>query len=224
MNAYQNTTMLLVALVGLAGCQSTSCGPGCGTSNDCSPGGYVPGHDENCVVPRPLGSSVRAHFDMQIQGAAGSDFVISQHEWYQGGESLGPDGRRHVAELAQRMQTEQHPIVLEPAEPDLKVSPNIETAIQMARARDQNRRMAVIQQLAASGSIGVDSRVIVAYPQAEGLRGDESIRVFQSLSRGGGNFGGGGGNGNGGGGFGGGGGGGFGGGSGGGFGGGGGTF
>ena len=161
---------------------------------------------------------------MQIQGAAGSDFVISQHEWYQGGESLGPDGRRHVAELAQRMQTEQHPIVLEPAEPDLKVSPNIETAIQMARARDQNRRMAVIQQLAASGSIGVDSRVIVAYPQAEGLRGDESIRVFQSLSRGGGNFGGGGGNGNGGGGFGGGGGGGFGGGGGGGFGGGGGIF
>jgi hypothetical protein len=135
---------------------------------------------------------------MQRQGAGASDFVIHQHEWYQGGEALGPDGRRHVAELAQRMQTEQYPVVLEPAEPDLKVSPNIETAIQMARARDQNRRMVVIQQLAASGSIGVDSRVIVAYPQAEGLSGDEATRVFQSLSRGGGNFGGGGGNGGGG--------------------------
>ena len=199
MNAYQNATVLLAVLVGLTGCQSTNCGPGCGTSNGCSPDGFVPGQDENCVVPRPLGSSVRTHFDMQRQGAAGSDFVINQHEWYQGGESLGPDGRRHVAELAQRMQAEQYPIVLEPAEPDLKVSPNIETAIQMARAKDQDRRMAVIQQLAASGSVGADSRVIVAYPQAEGLRGDESIRVFRSLSRGGGNLGGGGGNGNGGG-------------------------
>lgn len=168
-------------------------------------------------MPRPLGSSVRTHFEMQRQGAARSDFVINLHEWYQGGAALGPEGRRHVGELAQRMQTEQHPIVLEPAEPDLKVSPNIETAIQLARVTDQNRRLAVIQQLAASGSIGIDSRVIVAYPQAEGLRGDETTRVFQRLnSRG--NGGGGGGNGNG---TGGGGGGGFGGGGGGGFGGGG---
>ncbi|MFK7822107.1 MAG: hypothetical protein AB8G99_25645 [Planctomycetaceae bacterium] len=121
--------------------------------------------------------------------------MINLHEWYQGGEALGPDGRRHIAELAQRMQTEQHPVVLEPAEPDLNVSPNIETAIQMARAKDENRRMTVIQQLAASGSVGADSRVIVAYPQAEGLRGDEAVRVFQRLNSrgGGGGFGGGGG-------------------------------
>jgi hypothetical protein len=222
MNAYQKATSVLALLVGLTGCQTTNCESGCGTSNGCSPNGYNAGCDEDCVVPRALGSSVRTHFDMQRQGAARSDFVINLHEWYQGGEALGPDGRRHVAELATRMQAEQHQIVLEPAEPDLKVSPNIETAIQMARMRDQNRRMAVIQQLAASGSVGADSRVIVAYPQAEGLRGDESVRIFQTLSRGsGGNLGGGGGGGNanGGGGFGGGGGGG-----GGGFGGGGGNF
>lgn len=210
MNTQQIATLLSVAILGFVGCQSTSCGPGCATSHACPPDEYYSGGDPNCVVPRALGSSVRTHFEMQRQGAARSDFVINLHEWYQGGAALGPDGRRHVAELAGRMQTEQYPVVLEPAEPDLKVSPNIETAIQLARATDQNRRMAVIQQLAASGTVGADSRVIVAYPQAEGLRGDESVRVFQRLNRrsgGGLGGGGGGGNGNGGGGFGGGGGG-----------------
>lgn len=198
MKLLRNISLLSIAILGLVGCQTTgNCGPQCGgtdcqTSAGCIGGGY----DPSCVMPRPLGTSVRMHNEMQRQGGARSAFVINQHEWFQGGETLGPGGRRHVAEIAQRMQTEQQQVVIEPAEPDLKVYPNMQFAVQQAQATDQNRRMAVIQQLAASGAVGADSRVVIAYPQAEGLRGDQSSRIFRQLNNnnnGGGGLGGGGG-------------------------------
>ena len=223
MNTHFKAILLTIALVSAVstGCQTAN-GGCCADGNGFGQPACAGADNECCVTPRPLGMAVRMHTDRQEQSAERSDFVIHQHEWYQGGEALGPDGRRHVGELAKRMQTEPHPVVIEPAEPDLKVYPDLETAIQQAQARDQNRRMSIIRLLSASGAVGVDSRVVIATPQAEGLRGDESARVFRSLNirRGGGSGGGNLGGGGGGGGFGGGGGGGFGGGGGGGFGGG----
>ena len=176
---------------------------------------------QQCVVPRSLGTSVELHRQQQQANAERDDFVISQHEWYSGGLELGPQGRRHIAELAQRLQTESQNVVIETSDPDLKVYPEISTAVQQASHVDEQRRMAVIQLLSETGISQAESRVVIGRSLAEGLRGSEASRVFRSLNSRGGGFGGGGG---GGGGLGGGGGGGFGGGGGGGFGGGGGQF
>ena len=222
---------VIVALVSIGGCQTpsrTSCDDGQCINADCQQGGLSTLFGSDCVrpcdvpyeaVPMGVGTSVRMHGDLQAVHATQSDFVIYQHEWYQGGLSLGPAGRRHLQQLAERAMRDPFPIVLEPIDPDLELFPNIDDAVREAESFDQKRRNHVVQLLTEAGVNNADSRVIINYPHAEGLRGDEATRVFNNLSRGGG-FGGGGGlgGGGGGGGFGG---GGFGGGGGGGFGGGG---
>lgn len=193
----------LVLIASFVGCQSTS-KMGC-TEEGCQAGFFSKlfGCDEcerPCDIcysaePQPVGTSVRMHRKVQEQYAAQSDFVIHQHEWYQGGLSLGPGGRRHVATLAKRMEFERYPVVIEPIAPDLKVSPNIDEAVDVAKQTDEARRTVVVQRLHQAGVEDADSRVVINRPHAEGLRGDEAARVFGNLNRGGGRggFGGGGG-------------------------------
>lgn len=125
------------------------------------------------------------HLDRQVNRGAASDFVIHQHEWFLGGTELGPAGRRHISRLQSRLTREAHQVIIEPADPDLKVHAGIKDAALAAQELDQTRRFEVIQMLFQCGIPDAEMRVRIAYPQAEGLDGAQATRIFNSLGRGG---------------------------------------
>ncbi len=128
---------------------------------------------------------MRTHLDRQVQRGAAGDFVVHQHEWFQGGTELGPAGRRHLSELQPRLQHESHLVIIEPVEPDLKLHRTIQDAALAAMEVDRARRFQIIQMLHEGGVPDAEMRVRIAYPQAEGLHGAQATRIFNSLGRGG---------------------------------------
>ena len=185
------TMLMIFATLAGGGCRSMS-ETGC-IENPCETGIFAKLFGCDCedpcdvayaAIPQPVGTSVRMHSQLQTQHAEDSDFVIYQHEWFQGGLALGPGGRRHVKQLAERMKQEPYRVVVEPLDPDLKVHSDINVAIREARGTDVKRKATLIQLLADSGVEDADARVVIDWPQAEGLRGDEASRVFGRLNRG----------------------------------------
>jgi hypothetical protein len=180
--------LVILACVSCGGCRTT---PGAASGEDGRPGDVA-----YSKTPQPIGTSSRRHFARQEQYAEDSDFVVYQHEWFNGGLSLGPGGRRHVRQLVQRMDHEQFVVVVEPVEPDLPLHRDVDVAVAEAGKTDAGRRGALVKLLESSGVTDADSRVVIGWPRGEGLRGDEAPRVFRRLNsgvRGGGAFGGGGG-------------------------------
>ena len=179
--------LVLFAGVACAGCRST---PGPAGDDNERPGVAY------STTPQPIGTSARMHFARQKQYAEEGDFVVYQHEWFNGGLSLGPGGHRHVQHLVRRMDDEKFVVVVEPSEPDLPLHRDVDVAVTEAGKTDASRRVALVKMLVSSGVTDADSRVVIGWPRGEGLRGDQAPRVFRRLNsggRGGGAFGGGGG-------------------------------
>src|SRR5262249_40280429 len=112
----------------------------------------------------------------QAGKAESDDFVLYNHMWCKGGTDLGPLGRYQLELMAKRLPTVPFPVVI---------------ATSKDAALDQARREVVVAQLAAWGFTD-PTRVVVAYPIAEGLYGDEAYRIADAyLGLPGGGFGGG---------------------------------
>lgn len=136
------------------------------------------------ALPSPSGSFVRKWQNDHANKAEADDFVVYLQEWYMGGERLGPYGEYHLVQMAQRLGHVPFPVLVQVA-PD----PGL----------NEKRRRQVIERLAAAGVPDAPTRVFLGRPEAEGLNGPESFRVYQGLlfntGQGGGfNFQGGGGN------------------------------
>ena len=172
----------LAGLVLLAGFSCCGCRSTTGASSD---GDGHPLDVSYSSVPEPVGSASRMHFERQEQIAEEGEFVVYQHEWYDGGLSLGPGGDRHVRRLVQRMGTERFVLVVEPSEPDLVVHPDADVAVAEAGKTDASRRKVLVELLSDIGVADAKSRVVVGWPRGEGLRGDEAPRVFRRLNTGG---------------------------------------
>src|SRR5437868_8623901 len=84
-----------------------------------------------------------------------------------GGEMLGPYGEYHIAQMAQRIPSMPFVPVLVQVAPD--------------PALNETRRRFVIEKLAAAGITDAPTRVVLGRPEAEGLNGPESFRVYQGL-------------------------------------------
>jgi len=148
--------VVLALMLGSAtGCVGTQC-------RDC--GGC---HGE-CVgqLPDPRGAHTQAIFELHAGKAEADDFVIYQNEWAQGGDQLGPCGRRHVETIARRLLHETFPVVVEPSG-DAEL--------------DDSRRMQVLKELADHGVVDIESRVTIGYPEAEGLSDVDAARVVEKL-------------------------------------------
>jgi len=108
-------------------------------------------------------------------------YVVHNREWYMGGVTLGPAGRRHVLGLLDELRRSEAALILAPDE-DVR--------------RDEPRRRALVELLANAGFSDALARVRLAYPIAEGLYGEEAIRIYPRLfQQTNGGFGGGGGGG-----------------------------
>jgi len=118
------------------------------------------------AIPVTSGSYVRQWEATERAKAAADAFVIYGHEWYQGGLDLGPYGRYHLNLIAQRLPGVPFAVVIQP---DLREEYNAA------------RRQLVIHYLARHGVADAAQRVVIAFPQAEGLYGEEAPRIYREF-------------------------------------------
>lgn len=129
-----------------------------------------------CQLPPPappLGFYVSQWYDAQIAKAEFQKQFVQLHEWYLGGSTLGPAGRRHLDRLARGLLDGADKVFVEPGDDD---------------KLNETRRVALAEQLRKYGVRDADARVVLAYPLGEGLYGDDAVRIYPRLflGRGGG--------------------------------------
>ncbi len=130
---------------------------------------------DNCATipkgaqPAPNGTYVNKFIEIQAGTAEADDFVLYKHMWFRGGKELGPLGRYQLDLITRRLPEVPFPVVIETSQSD---------------TLDEQRREVVIALLAMRG-LTDPSRVIVAYPIAEGLYGEESVFIYNQILFGG---------------------------------------
>ncbi|MFL5330640.1 MAG: hypothetical protein ACJ8C4_17190 [Gemmataceae bacterium] len=122
--------------------------------------------------PPPNGSYLYRWKEEQDNRAEASDFTIFLTEWYMGGTDLGPYGLHHLGDIAKRLPTVRFPVVIEP---------HLDTNL------NEKRRELVVQVLTNQGFADAESRVVIAFPQAEFMYGEEGVVTFNQMLFGGNN-------------------------------------
>ena len=137
------------------------------------PGGTCFPHIDNCAtitkgaIPQPYGWFVHQWQNAQAAKAEADDFVIYKHEWFKGGTELGPYGMYHIQQILKRLPGVPFPVMLQ--------------AETQSPARNEMRRAVIVNYLAQVGVHDPESRVVLGYPEAEGLYGDEATRIYRQL-------------------------------------------
>src|SRR5947208_2438608 len=119
--------------------------------------------------PAPAGTYINKIIQIQDSKAEMDDFVIYKHMWYMGGTQLGPLGRYQLDLIAKRLPTVPFPVVVATSKND---------------GLDESRREAIVAMLRTRG-IDDPGRVVIAFPIAEGLYGEESYFIYNRLLFGG---------------------------------------
>jgi hypothetical protein len=114
------------------------------------------------AIPQPPGVYSCQWQTAQKLRAEQDKFVIYQCEWFEGGDHLGPAGRRHIEAIAQRLDGVPYPVLIEKSE---------NTTL------DETRKKEVIATLTNLGVAQAERRVILGYSEAEGLDGTEAVRL-----------------------------------------------
>lgn len=144
-----------VVLLGLSGC----C---CWNTWMYDEGGCKdPGHPTS-----PLGTSVNSWLEEHAARAEANDFTIYLTEWYMGGCDLGPYGLHHLSDIVRRLPEVPFPVVIEP---------HLDADV------NEKRRILIVNALTSQGIGDAEQRVVVSYPQAEGLYGEEGEMIFYDM-------------------------------------------
>jgi hypothetical protein len=117
--------------------------------------------------PAPPGYYLHKIMDIQDSNAEADDFVIYKNMWYRGGKELGPLGKYQLDLMARRLPTTPFPVVIATSKND---------------ELDEARREVIVALLAMRGFTD-PTRVIVAFPVAEGLYAEDAARVANALFR-----------------------------------------
>jgi hypothetical protein len=118
--------------------------------------------------PFPLGQVTDAHWETQQTNAEAADFIFYDHEFEGNTPRLTPAGKKHLMQVALRLEHVPFPLVVEE-------SPNRRNT-----ALDGQRRQALLDQLSELGLQGVDGRVVVAPAFPEGLTASEGEAAYYS--------------------------------------------
>ena len=122
--------------------------------------------------PFPLGQVTDAHWETQQTNAEAADFIFYDHEFEGTTARLTPGGRKHLLQVALRLEHVPFPIVIE------------ETPGERAGQLDLARRREVIGQLTQLGVEAVDPRVVVGPAFPEGLAAMEGEAAYYSTLHG----------------------------------------
>ena len=120
------------------------------------------------IMPEPNGLAVHRFQDIQAAKAEPSDFVFFLDEWYKGGTVLGPYGTYHLGHMLERLPKVPFPVVIQPSHD---------------QELNETRRQQIVTALAKAGVPDPDQRVLIAFPSAEGLYGDEAPRIYANILR-----------------------------------------
>src|SRR5262245_50183873 len=116
-------------------------------------------------LPEPNGTFVRRMQAIQANKAEADDFVFYVNEWR--GIDLGPYGTRHLGNVIKRLPSVEFEVLIQ-------MSGNAQL--------DAERREKIVAALLAADIMDANERVIVGYPDAEGLDANEAERIYiQSL-------------------------------------------
>lgn len=138
--------------------------------------GEPAGHGHPPPAHPPLGAAVNYYHSAQAARAELQKWYVQPHEWYLGGTTLGPAGRRHLDRLARCLLDGPGVVYVEPADDD---------------ALNEPRRQAVAAGLRQYGLADADARVRLARSAGEGLYGEDAVRIAPQLFLNGGQLGGG---------------------------------
>jgi hypothetical protein len=158
--------LLILTLAVLAGCH------GHGGGNDCDDGGgrgrrsyRGPGADR----PFPLGQVSDSFWETQQTNAEAADFIFYDHEFKGNTAQLAPGGKKHLEQIALRLEHVPFPVVIEESPHDAQ--PEL----------DQQRRQTIVEQLGRIGLPNAEERVVVANAFPEGYTGIESESSYYNV-------------------------------------------
>jgi hypothetical protein len=118
--------------------------------------------------PFPVGQVTDAHWETQQTNAEAADFIFYDHEFEGATARLTPGGRKHLLQVALRLEHVPFPIVIE------------ETPGERAGQLDLARRREVIGQLSQLGVQTADPRVVIGPAFPEGLSAIEGESAYYS--------------------------------------------
>lgn len=112
--------------------------------------------------PFPLGQVTDSFWETQQTNAEAADFIFYDHEFRGHTAELSPGAKRHLEQVAMRLEHVPFPVV-------------IEQSLHNERPEvDQARRQQIVEQLARMGVVNVEERVVVANAFPEGYTGYEA--------------------------------------------------
>lgn len=117
-------------------------------------------------LPDPNGAFVRRFQTVQSVNAEMTDFVFFRHEWYLNGIELGPYGKYHLDQIIKRLHDVPFPVLIQ---------------IDVDVEKNQKRRERIVEALALAGHADADQRVILGFPAAEGMFGEEIEPTYARL-------------------------------------------
>ncbi|MCE9529045.1 MAG: hypothetical protein K8R36_23605 [Planctomycetales bacterium] len=173
-------TFLILSLVALAaGCA----GPHHKQSHHTYGGPpYGPAHDR----PFPVGQVSDSHWETQQTNAEAADFIFYDHEFrfdttkHVETAQLSPLAKKHLAEVALRLEHVPFPVVIEELPRNHDDAKNHEKGL-----LEQARRKTIVEQLNRLGVTNADERVVIANACAEGFTGVEGERSYFNIINGG---------------------------------------
>ena len=166
----KRTILLTLALAALAGCQH------CGRQ-DCGPGGAPSGggwfwnrnRGENLPQvdrPFPVGQVSDSFWETQQTNAEAADFIFYDHEFRGNTAELAPGAKKHLEQVALRLEHVPFPVVIEESPHDAR--PDLDLA----------RRTTIVEQLARLGVVNSEERVVVANAFPEGYTSQEAEAAY----------------------------------------------
>jgi hypothetical protein len=157
------TTLTLASLLAaLAGCHHGQQNDDCGPGGPGGRGGNLPQVDR----PFPIGQVSDSFWETQQTNAEAADFIFYDHEFRGNTAELAPGAKRHLEQVALRLEHVPFPVVIEQSPHDAR--PEL----------DQARRRTVVEQLARIGVLNVEDRVVVAGAFPEGLTAQEGEAAY----------------------------------------------
>lgn len=159
--------LLILALVSTGcacwDCFDDQCQDGCGTNRR---RGGAQNNRAPSDRPFPLGAVTDAFWETQQTNAEAADFIFYDHEFVGDTPQLAPGAKKHLEQVALRLEHVPFPIV-------------IEQSLYNSRPQlDRARRQMVVEQLARIGVQNAEGRVVIANTFAEGVPAVQAERGY----------------------------------------------
>jgi len=118
--------------------------------------------------PFPLGQVTDAFWETQQTNAEAADFIFYDHEFAGNTAELAPGAKRHLEEVALRLEHVPFPVLIEKSPHNGR--PQL----------DKARRLTIVEQLARMGIPNAEGRVAIAAAFAEGFTAIEGEGAYYS--------------------------------------------